>query len=484
MSADSSDQVDPRAAEQEEEAPDDEPEEKDEVIEPVVTSTGAGTSWGGDKADEDEDLEQLRNRVAAAIREKDDEKSRALFDRLQKREDDSRRKKDDLGFFLWLRFLHNMQPDALEKLDELAADSEITVTARLYRGWARSFASDAIGAAEDFALAREAATDEQTKASAISYRSEALSKAGEYDKAVGELEDALREFETPETRGRLWSALADVYGEHDKHQLRALALQQALEASPGDAKLRFNAGWAYSNTDEELFAPAVIHHYLTALRFAPDYEAARNNLGVAYQRSGLSILGVEEYRRANEDGNTLAAANLAYVYLNAGFADEAEAIVTKAAEDESPHPKVAKATAAIATAREDQGEKRNQLSSRGEQQAVFLGRYAEARIRPSAGFTSKWRFLDGKEVEVTEDADEVVGDWMVRKTKWNFKGTTYGSAARLVISEMGYSGFRKSTDAFAYLTADGNSLELMEVKDGAVTFRTLQRIEQPPAAVT
>ena len=495
MSADSPDRVDQRAAGQEEEAPDDEPEKKDEAVEPVVTTAGASASSGGDKPDEDaeqdEDLDQLRNRVTDAIREKDDGKSRALFDRLQKREGDSRRRKDDLGFFLWVRFLHNMQPDALEKLDELAADPEITVEARIYRGWARSFASDTIGAAEDFALARDAATDEETKANAISYRANALNKAGEYDKAVGELEDALREFETPETRGRLWSALADVYGEHDKHQLRALALQQALEVTPGDAKLRFSAGWAYSNADEELFAPAVIHHYRAALRFAPDYEAARNNLGVAYKRSDLSILGVEEYRRASEEGNTLAAANLAYLYLNAGFAEEAEAIVTNAAENESPHPNVAKATAAIATAREDQEEKRNHLSSRGEQQAVFLGRYAEARIRQSAGFTGKWRFQDGKEVEVTENADEVVGDWMVRKTKWNFKGTAYGSAARLVLSEMEYytwmeerkeSGFRKRAEAFAYLTVGGNSLELMEVKDAAVTFRTLQRIEQPTAA--
>jgi Tfp pilus assembly protein PilF len=496
MTAQHHPEAESRAGGQEEEPPLDDGDEAEDSAGPsavisTASETETATSHEEDGGDEtSENLDDLRRHLTKAIRSNDNAKATELFERLQKREDDARRRKDDLGYWLWARFVHNMQPDALEKLEKLAADDEIAAEARMYRGWSLTWASDATGAATDFALARDAARDERMRTDAIAYRAEALDVAGDYDQAVAELEAALREVHAPEPRARLWKGLADVYGKHNEHQLQALALQQALETTPSDTKLRFSAGWAYSNADDDLFAPATIHHYRAALRLDPSYEPARNNLGVAYQRSDMGILSVDAYRRANEDGNTLAAANLAYLYLNAGFADEAEATVAKAAQADFPHPNVAQATAAIATTREEQEERRTQLTAKGERQTVFLGRYAEARIRQGPRFEGTWSFHDGnQEVQVIGQADEIVGEWMARKTKWQFKGLVYGCAARLLMSEMEYSGwsaareergFSKRAEAFGYLSNDGGTLELMEVKDDTLTFRSLRRKKHQP----
>ncbi len=472
-------------------------EDDDNVVRTTTDSAALSAKSQKDKQDdgsrdksdseEDESPQQLRLRIFDALRDDEDERAQVLFDKLRSREDDPVRRKAHQAYWLWVRFVNNKEPKALDKLNDLAADKEVTTTARLYRGLSLSWAGEPAAAAADYALARDAAPNEKSRTDAIADRAEALDAAGNYDQAVEELEAALREVENPEGRARLWSGLAGVYAKHDKHQLRALALQRALEVSPNDNRLRFSVAWAYWNADFEMFTPAMVHHFGTVLRFDPGDDAARNNLGVIYQRSDMSILAVHAFQRAKGDGHTLAAANLANRYLQAGFADDAEKLVREAAQAKNPHQNVAAVTADIARAREEQQEKRDELQPLGEQQAGFLGCYSEARIELSRPFTGTWRFQhNGPEVQISEADGALLGEWTVGRVKWKFEGAIYGASAKLKVSEMEYSrwsskqeetGFSKRREAFGYLADDGQSFELMEIKDEDITFRSLQRVD-------
>ena len=64
-------------------------------------------------------------------------------------------------------------------------------------------------------------------------------------------------------------------------------------------------------------------HYRTLLKFEPNNTGALNNIAILYGEGDMPINGVGSYKKAIQNGNALAAANLAYQYMDAGFADEA-----------------------------------------------------------------------------------------------------------------------------------------------------------------
>jgi tetratricopeptide (TPR) repeat protein len=66
-----------------------------------------------------------------------------------------------------------------------------------------------------------------------------------------------------------------------------------------------------------------------------------------YKNLGLEIKSIEQYKKAFEFKNSLAASNLAYQLIHLGFSKEAEEYLNKAEEFENPHENVFKAISAI-----------------------------------------------------------------------------------------------------------------------------------------
>ena len=102
------------------------------------------------------------------------------------------------------------------------------------------------------------------------------------------------------------------------------ALEVALETEPNNAARQFDAAFAYSQAGREDLA---LMHYKAALEADSDHRPAINNLGVAYERLGLRMKAVTEYKRAADLGESLGKANLGLSFLNAGFRAEGEEIL-------------------------------------------------------------------------------------------------------------------------------------------------------------
>ncbi len=140
--------------------------------------------------------------------------------------------------------------------------------------------------------------------------------------------------------------LSGIYGEGEKWLYRAAALEVALESEPNNAARQFDAAFAYSQAGREDLA---LLHYKAALEADSDHRSAINNLGVAYERLGMGMKAVNEYKRATELGESLGKANLGLSFLNAGFRAEAEEILYDAMQDPNAHDSVALHLASIKT---------------------------------------------------------------------------------------------------------------------------------------
>ena len=91
-----------------------------------------------------------------------------------------------------------------------------------------------------------------------------------YDKIMHELASV----SSPAAAAELYQGLASLYEEEGNHELRAIAVEKALEARPEDTSMRFNAAYSFS---EKGFAALALLHYSTLRRFKPDHATALNN---------------------------------------------------------------------------------------------------------------------------------------------------------------------------------------------------------------
>ena len=151
---------------------------------------------------------------------------------------------------------------------------------------------------------------------------------------VGE-EDAL---------SKLYEGLANLYELAEDLEMKAIALEKLIEIQPNNIHLRFKAAYSYSQKD---FDNLALLHYKTMISFKPDEPAALNNIAIAYSQLDMPILAAKFYKKAIKQKHTLAAANLAYLYMNAGFDEEASKILEEVRTSDKIDPKVGEAISDI-----------------------------------------------------------------------------------------------------------------------------------------
>src|SRR5262249_45573574 len=108
-------------------------------------------------------------------------------------------------------------------------------------------------------------------------------------------------------------------------------------------------------------------------------------------------MAVSHFKNAANGGSTLAMANLAQSYINAGFFDEAEEVITKARTAESPHQNVGSAMVALAQQREREAERWTEIKKASHGHLRFLNAFADA-------------------LTIAAKPDSLIGPWAVSGT--------------------------------------------------------------------
>jgi hypothetical protein len=150
--------------------------------------------------------------------------------------------------------------------------------------------------------------------------------------------------------------------------LAAVYYEAALRHLPSDADLRFEAAYAYGERDSPMQA---LFHYELLLRRDSQHPSGANNAGVSAGDLKLPITQMGHLREAEQLGETLAVANIAYRLIHIGMITEARAMLDEAMKAPDVHANVLHALGAIATNKDREAERLRQMRSSAERVAKY-----------------------------------------------------------------------------------------------------------------
>jgi Flp pilus assembly protein TadD len=215
-------------------------------------------------------------------------------------------------------------------------------------------AGDHVQAARHYVTAAELARTTGAKLSWLINASEQNHKGRRSDLVaicVSQISAIVRENAELEVEGMV--QLATLWKTLGETPLFMACAERALELAPDRTHPRFDLARAYSDAEEEGHA---LFHYRQYLALKSDDSGALNNLGVAAMANDLPISGIEAYREAEKQGNTLASSNLAYALLAAGFLSDAVEVCDRGLENPEPDPRLLDAKAQCERARTKESE--------------------------------------------------------------------------------------------------------------------------------
>jgi tetratricopeptide (TPR) repeat protein len=143
-------------------------------------------------------------------------------------------------------------------------------------------------------------------------------KAGHLDQARQMLEE-IKGQSAKSSNGELLNVLKEISEISRDNDTLIAALEQVVEENPADSGARFSLAFKHSECGNHDLA---LVHYLKILP-RDRSGAAWNNLAVEFDHWQLSAQANDAFKKAEELGETLAAANLADKLTNAGFLSEA-----------------------------------------------------------------------------------------------------------------------------------------------------------------
>lgn len=184
------------------------------------------------------------------------------------------------------------------------------------------------------------------------------------------------------------AAELEVAEEKKEDDIAIASLEKLLNLDPSDNDRRFNLAYKYSHAGRPDMAALHYERIPASLRT----PAGWNNLGVAYEGLSFAIRAVDAYRRAADSGETLAAANTAKRFLDAGFVQEAHSLLEKASQNPEHDKLVDTRFAEVKEARDDEGKERDKLLSNSRATSDFYATYGEARLaRDSVDVSGQWK---------------------------------------------------------------------------------------------
>jgi hypothetical protein len=208
-------------------------------------------------------------------------------------------------------------------------------------------------------------------------------KSGE---AIAVLRNEFTSVTNPTLRARVLRSAAAIYRAQTPPQEVAAtdALEAALHYEPDDTT-RFDV--AYASSALGLNTVAAYHYSeLESRRYSPD--SVLNNLGVVAAALGLLTLSTHYYRSASAIRSDKGIENLTAAFADAGLADEARAIITKARQDGLGTSGLDIIAGSLGSRELNDKEEFKQAVANGRRLAVSRGRVGESTLTSVTDYTS------------------------------------------------------------------------------------------------
>lgn len=249
----------------------------------------------------------------------------------------------------------------------------------------------------------------------------------------------------------------------EKEKIGEIAVLRKILAIDGtDNSSKFNLAYVYSEFEYKDFntLDLSIAQYISLLRLTPNDPAVHNNLGVAYEKLGLTIHAVESYKRSIKLNNTLASANLGNLYIKAGFVEEAEKVLNEASKETDCHKNVIAALANIQKNSLAEDAKIELIQKNTAEKHVFLEHFADFYMidgQPVESLIGKWE-NDGEFLLLTVNDNNLTGEWTAKDNKYSISGTINNATAIFVRKKILKTLLFYEEDKFGLLYFTNNKL--------------------------
>lgn len=268
-----------------------------------------------------------------------------------------------------------------------------------------------------------------------------------------------------------YKRLAYIYEKLGEKELKIIALEKALQYSSNSIDTIFDLAYEYSIIK---YKNLTLLHYNNLLKFSPNNSSALNNKGVVAAELGLNGIKVNSYEDAVRNGNTLAAANIAYDYIEKGFYKEAKEILEKAQRMENePHINVNKAITRLNEVIISEKDKEKEIVDEALIQQRFFTSYGEAYFNLFKDLNlanSKWRYNESI-IEIKQNDDKIEAKWSYGSAEYKLEGNIVNRAIKTKLNRKEYSyitrlyEFKEIGIAYMYMGNDDDKLRVFKLEN-------------------
>lgn len=254
-------------------------------------------------------------------------------------------------------------------------------------------------------------TSEIKKAHYIIRISSCLEEEKKTDDACSLIESNINSITDPKALGILFKKLGSLQSDRGDEMLASVAYEKALQYLPDDDDILFSAAYTQSNANIPFLS---YFNYDTLINLKASSDSGLNNIGVQAFNLGMLGKSAQYYKRASDKDNTLAMANIAYLYISKGFYDEAEIALKKAIEYDKPHKNVHTALSELDKKRQEEEDILKNTLSNAVKQRDFLWSFSDARFMASddaQDIDATWCSEDGNTINISQIDDKINCSW-------------------------------------------------------------------------
>jgi len=345
------------------------------------------------------------------------EDGRRAFESYQETITDPKERLRTRALYLHLNYIHGGSAESLAQLEQIfseTTDPEDREDIVCWLAWCYSSTRNFPAERDLWQNMLDASTEADKRAGIMRNLVTSLTNLQQFDVAKELLITEIRRSSTvPKALAILYNVLANLEQKHGDAFVAAIAYDKAIQFSPQDTDVMFSA--AYAQSQCELNYCSYIN-YDTLLRLRSDKDMAANNIGVQAAELAMPGRSVTYYKKAMDLGNTLAMANLAYLYMNAGFLLEAQNTLQEAMKDKEPHPNVSAAITELDKKKKAEQETHKTSINTGSLQQDFIRAYADARFLKSdveniLSIDNTWITEYSTEIVIKSDKNSFESSW-------------------------------------------------------------------------
>ena len=300
-------------------------------------------------------------------------------------------------------------------------------------------------------------SDMEDKAFYVSRLSTVYYEKEEKQKAIEILYEYLSILNTRKSKVELYRSIALYFEKEGENLLKSIAFQKAIECQPNDTRLLFDAAYNYSQVKGK-FEDIGLILYKKLLEIDSKNENALNNIGVSYKNLDMPFKSVNFYKKSVDFGNSLAASNLAYSLMERGFEKEAEEYLINAQKSENVHDNIYTATSDLRRKLSNEKETEVKITLKAERKYRFLNSFGESAFAfkiIALDVFSRWQIND-LEAKVESDKNTISITWEQGEEKHQISGIRKRNSLELTYNKpkRNYYSFQ-SDDKYEYIKHEG-----------------------------